>query len=72
MQSWSPQRQQRLLAVVIACAVIFVGDIVMLNVVGEMSDSLWLFVVPIALLLVPIIGIVAFLRLLDSRRTPSP
>jgi hypothetical protein len=41
------------LAGVVACAFVFVGDIVVLNIVGEISDELWLLVVPVALLLVP-------------------
>jgi hypothetical protein len=66
MPSASP-RQRRLLAVVIACAVVFVGDIVMLNIVGEVSDDLWLLVVPVALLIVPVIGVIALFKLLTGR-----
>jgi len=68
MPSVSPERQRRLLAVAIACAFVFVADIVMLNIVGEVSSGLWLFAVPVALLLVPLIGLVALFMLLADRR----
>jgi hypothetical protein len=63
----SSQRERRLLAVVIACAVVFVGDIVMLNIVGEISDEWWLLVVPVALLIVPVIGVIALFKLVTGR-----
>ena len=65
----SPERRRRLFTVVVVCALIFVADIVILNVVGEVSSAWWALAVPIGLVLVPIIGLVSLVLLVvDSRR----
>jgi hypothetical protein len=54
--------------VVVLCALIFVADIVILNVVGEVSSAWWTLAVPVGLLLVPIIGLVSLVLLVMDRR----
>ncbi len=68
MESQFTERQRRLLLLIVICALIFVADIVVLNLVGEVSSGWWLLAVPVGLLLVPIVGIVAFVLLLQDRR----
>jgi hypothetical protein len=50
------------------CALIFVSDVAVLNLVGEVSSGWWLLAVPLGLLLVPLVGIVALVLLLQDRR----
>lgn len=65
----SPERKRLLSTVAVVCTVIFVADIVILNVVGEVSSAWWMLAVPVGLVLVPIIGLVSLVLLvLDSRR----
>ena len=72
MESRSIERQRRLLLLIMICALILVADIVVLNLVGEVSSGWWLLAVPVGLLLVPIVGIIAFVLLLEDRRGARP
>ncbi len=69
VESQFTERQRRLLLLIVICALILVADIVVLNLVGEVSSGWWLLAVPVGLLLVPIVGIVAFVLLLQDRRS---
>jgi hypothetical protein len=64
---WS-KRERGLFVVVVLCAVAVVGDIIALNVGGEVSSGWWIPAVPVGLLLVPIVGIVALVRLIGERK----
>jgi hypothetical protein len=64
----SGERQRRLLLLIVICVLVVVGDIVVLNLVGEVSSGWWLLAVPVGLLLVPILGIVALVLLVLDRR----
>lgn len=68
MASEWTQRERRLLAVVVVSAIVFVGDVVTLNVVGEVSAGWWVLAVPVGLLVVPLVGIVGLASLLMARR----
>jgi hypothetical protein len=64
---WS-KGQRRLLTIAVLSAVIVIGDIIALNVAGEVSSAWWVPAVPIGLLLVPVIGIVCLVKLVGQRR----
>ena len=68
VESQSTERRRRLLLLIVICALVFVADIVVLNVVGEVTSGWWPLAVPVGLLLVPIVGIVCFVLLLQDRR----
>lgn len=67
LEGWS-KRQRRLLMVVVLSAVVVLGDIIALNVSGEVSSDWWIVAVPLGLLLVPVIGIVSLVGLIRERR----
>ena len=67
VREWS-KSQRRLLTVVVLSALVFLGDIIALNVVGEVSSDWWELAVPVGLFLVPLTGIVCLVRLLGERR----
>ncbi len=67
MEPRSAERQRRLLLLTAISALMCLSDSV-LNLVGEVSSGWWLLAVPVGLLLVPIVGIVAFVLLLQDRR----
>lgn len=67
LKGWST-RQRRLLMVVVLSAIVVVGDIIALNVSGEVSSDWWIVAVPLGLLLVPVIGIVSLAVLVRERR----
>lgn len=62
------QSERRLLVFVLVCAAVFVGDIIVLNVAGELPSSLWIFAVPVGLLLVPVAGVLSLIALVTQRR----
>ncbi len=64
------QPQLRLLTLVVLSAVIAIGDIIALNLIGEVSEFWWFVAVPIGLLLVGAMGIVALVALLINRGAP--
>lgn len=64
---WSGH-QRRLLAVVALAIIIVLGDIIALNVFGEVSSALWILAVPVGFLVVPIIGVACAILLLADRR----
>ena len=66
-KAWS-RSERRLLVLVLVCAAVFVGDIILLNVAGELPGSLWIFAVPVGLLLVPVAGLVCLVVLFTQRR----
>ena len=66
-REWS-KSQRSLLAVVVLSALVVLGDIIALNVAGEVSSEWWVLAVPVGLLLVPLTGIVCLVRLLGERR----
>jgi uncharacterized membrane protein YgdD (TMEM256/DUF423 family) len=68
MPADSSERQSRLLIVVVVCVAVFVGDLLVLNIRGEVSDRWWPVAVPGGLLVVPVIGIASFVMLLSARR----
>ena len=68
---WS-RHQRRLLAVIALAISIVVGDIIALNVFGEVPSALWILAVPVALLIVPVIGVACAIRLLADRRNGAP
>ena len=59
--------QRILLAIVVACVVIVVGDIIAINLSGDDLFVAWTLAVPVGLLLVPIVGIVAFVIWFSGR-----
>lgn len=67
-EAGSPARQRRLLMVTAVCALIFVADIIILNVVGDFG-SWWILAVPVGLLLLPSVGLVALALVLYGRPT---
>ena len=48
--------------------VIFLGDIIALNVMGEVPSALWILAVPVGLLIVPVVGVVCIVLLVAERR----
>lgn len=67
LEGWS-KRQRRVLTVIVLSAVVVLGDIIVLNVAGEVSSDWWIVAVPVGLLLVPVIGIVSLVALIRERR----
>lgn len=67
ISEWSG-RQRRLLAMIGLAVALVVGDIITLNVVGEVPSEWWLLAVPIGLLIVPVIGVVCAGLLIAERR----
>jgi hypothetical protein len=64
----APGRQRRLLAVAAVCLLIFVSDLIFVNVVGEVPSGWWLLFAPVGLILVPAVGVGALaVALLDRR-----
>jgi len=68
---WSGH-QRRLLAVIALAIIIVLGDIIVLNVFGEVPSALWILAVPVGLLVVPIIGVACVILLLADRRNGAP
>ena len=69
MNADMPARQRTLLIVTAVCALVFVTDLVIINVWGELPSGWWVLAVPVGLVLVPVIGVGALaLLLLDRRR----
>ena len=66
-QQWS-RRERLLLAIVVLTAVIVLADIIVLNVVGDLPSGWWPVAVPVGLFLVPVIGVVCMIALIDQRR----
>jgi hypothetical protein len=64
---WS-KGQRQLLTIAVLCAVILLGDIIALNVAGEVSSGWWVPAVPIGLLLVPLVGLACLAALVAQRR----
>ena len=61
-----PSRLQGiLLAIVIASIVIFVADIIAVNIDGDALS--WTLAVPVGMLLVPIVGIISFVMWFSER-----
>ena len=67
VSEWSPG-QRRLLAAIVLTVAIVLGDIIALNVVGEVPSALWILAVPVGLLIVPVIGVVCTVLLVGERR----
>ena len=56
------------MAAIMLTVVIFLGDIIALNVMGEVPSALWILAVPVGLLIVPVIGVVCIVLLVAERR----
>lgn len=67
VSDWS-RGQHRLLAAITLAVVIFLGDIIALNVMGEVPSALWILAVPVGLLIVPVVGVVCTVLLAAERR----
>lgn len=67
LSEWS-RRQRRLLAAIVLTVVIVLGDIIVLNVMGEVPSAFWILAVPVGLLIVPVIGVVCSVLLVAERR----
>lgn len=68
---WSGH-QRRLLAVIALAIIIVLGDIIALNVFGEVPSALWVLAVPVGLLVVPIVGVACAIALVADLRHGSP
>jgi len=67
MASQGTERQRILLTIVVACVVIVVADIIAINISGDDLFVAWTLAVPVGLLLVPLVGIVAFVIWFSGR-----
>ncbi len=61
-------RQRRLLTVAAVCALVFVADLIFVNLGGEIPSGWWLLFAPVGLILVPILGVGALAVVLLDRR----